>query len=87
MNSQLGTVLYFVVLIGIFYFLIIRPQMTRQKEASALLASLEVGDQVVTGGGIYGTIRSLTGDDVELEIADGVLVRATKAAVVRKLED
>ncbi len=84
--SQYGTILYFAVVIAGFYLLFVRPQMRRNKEQAALLASLEVGNQVITAGGIYGTIRSIDADQLELEIADGVVVRVLRGAVTRKLE-
>jgi preprotein translocase subunit YajC len=68
------------------YFLFIRPQQKRQKEFAVLLASLVVDDQVVSAGGIYGTIRAIEEDVVDLEIADGVVVRMAKGAITRKLE-
>lgn len=79
-------IVYLVVFVGIFYFLIFRPQMTRQREQTALLASLAVDDQVVTAGGIFGTIRSIEDDTVELEIAPDVIIKVAKGAVARKLE-
>jgi preprotein translocase subunit YajC len=84
--QQYGTLVYFAVLIAIFYFLIIRPQMQRQREQAALIASLAVGDRVITTGGIHGSIRTIEDDHVSLEIAPGVVVQVAKAAVARKLE-
>jgi preprotein translocase subunit YajC len=85
--SQYGTILYFAVVIAGFYLLFIRPQMRRNKEQAALLASLEVGDQVITAGGLYGTIKAIDGDVLKLEIAEGIVVRVLRGAVSRKLED
>ncbi|HEY3317273.1 MAG TPA: preprotein translocase subunit YajC [Coriobacteriia bacterium] len=77
---------YIVLLVGFFYFFMYRPQVTRQKEQRALLSSLAVDDQVLTASGMYGTIRAIDEDVIEIEIADGVVVRMAKAAVTRKLE-
>jgi len=68
----------------IFYFFIIRPQRKRQKAQDNLLTSLTRGDQIVTIGGFYGTIREVKDDSLVLEIADGVKVRILKSAVATK---
>jgi preprotein translocase subunit YajC len=87
MNQSTITIIYFVVLIGVFYFLIIRPQQTRQREAAALIASLTVGDRVITAGGLYGTIRRIEGDAIDLEIADGVVATFARSSVAKRIED
>lgn len=79
-------IIYLAVFVGIFYFFMFRPQMNRQKEQLALLASLAVDDQVITAGGVYGTIRAISDDVLDLEVADGVIIKVAKAAVARKLE-
>ncbi len=86
MNSQYGSILSFAVLIGAFYLLIIRPQMKRQKEQAALMASLQVGDRVVTIGGIFGTIRNIDDERIELEVAPGTVITMARSAVARKDE-
>lgn len=73
-------------LIGfVFYFFMIRPQRTRMRQHSDLLSNLEVGDEVETVGGIFGTIRGLTDDAFILEIAPGTSVRISRGAVRRKV--
>ncbi len=79
-------IVYIVVLIAFFYFFLYRPQVNQRRAQQALIASLAVNDQVVTAGGLYGTIRAIDDDVVELEIASGVVVRMAKAAISRKLE-
>lgn len=86
MNSQYSSIISFAVLIVAFYLLIIRPQMKRQKDQAALMASLTVDDRVVTIGGVYGTIRSLDDERVELEVAPGTVITIARSAVVRKIE-
>jgi preprotein translocase subunit YajC len=66
---------------AVFYFLLIRPQQKRAKEHTDLISSLEAGDDVLTTGGIYGTIVSIDGQIAELEIADGIVVRIQRSAV------
>jgi len=65
----------------IFYFLLIRPQQKSQKRHKELLSNLKKGDQVVTSGGIYGTIAKLRGDVVLLQIADQVKIRVARSAI------
>ncbi|MET0158567.1 MAG: preprotein translocase subunit YajC [Acidimicrobiales bacterium] len=71
---------------AVFYFLLIRPQQKRAKEHTDLISSLEAGDDVLTTGGIYGTIVSIDGQIAELEIADGVIVRIQRSAVAELIE-
>ena len=80
------SLLMFLVLMGaVFYFLLIRPQQRRQRQQRSLIESVEVGDEVMTIGGIYGTVRQLDDDSITLEVAPGVDMRFTKTAVARKL--
>lgn len=73
-------------LIGfVFYFFMIRPQRTRMRQHAELLGNLEVGDEVETVGGIFGTIRGITDDAFLIEISPGTTVRASRAAVRRKI--
>lgn len=85
--EQYGTFVYFGVIIAVFYFLIIRPQQKRQKAVRELVESLEVGDRVVTAGGLHGSIRSVSEDDVDIEIADGIIVTVSKGAISKKAEE
>ena len=73
--------LFPLLLIGVMYFLMIRPQMKRQKEHMAMLGKLAVGDEVITNGGIAGVVRELGDHFVAVEIADGVRVRVQKSAI------
>jgi preprotein translocase subunit YajC len=69
------------VLLALMWFLIIRPQRRRQQDAQRLLKEIGVGKEVVTAGGLYGTITAVEGDEVRVEIAEGVEVRIAKRAV------
>jgi preprotein translocase subunit YajC len=69
----------------IFYFLMIRPQQKRVKEHQANIASVKKGDEVVTGGGLRGKATRVTDDEVEVEIAQGVRVRAVKSTLTQVL--
>ncbi len=70
-----------VILIAIMYFLMIRPQMKRAKEHKAMLDKLSRGDEVITSGGIAGTVADIGDNFVTIEIADNVRVRVQKTAV------
>lgn len=75
-----------VVLIAIGWFLLIRPQQVRIREQRAMVAALEVGDRVVTAGGIHGTVRAVADETVVVEVAAGVALTVARAAIVRRLE-
>lgn len=68
-------------MIAIFWFLIIRPQMRRQKEHQQKVAGLKKGDQVVTAGGLVGKVAKVDDHYVELDLAQGVRVKAVKTTI------
>jgi preprotein translocase subunit YajC len=82
-----GFLLMMVVLFALMWFLILRPQQKRQRQQQALLTSLQPGQEVITVGGLYGTIRDVDIEEVVLEISDGVQVRVDKRAVVNVVEE
>jgi preprotein translocase subunit YajC len=79
-----------ILIFGIMYFLLIRPQQKKLKDHQAMVAALRRGDQVITQGGIIGKVVKVKDDgELELEIADGVKVRviqSTIANVINKTE-
>jgi len=79
--------IFILVLLALMWFLLIRPQRRRQHEAQRLTESLQVGAEIVTAGGLYGTITDVDDDDVHVEIADGVEVRVAKRAVAGVISD
>ena len=79
--SLLSTLMFPILLIVIMYFLLIRPQMKRQKEHRAMLEKLSVGDEVITNGGIAGVVRNIGDSFITVEIADRIEVRVQKGAV------
>ena len=81
----MGTFLLPIALIAVMYFLMIRPQMKRQKEHRAMLDKLSVGDEVITNGGIAGTVRSIGDSFISVEIADRVEIRVQKGAIANVL--
>ncbi|MEM5789869.1 MAG: preprotein translocase subunit YajC [Syntrophobacteraceae bacterium] len=79
---SLGNPLFLMLaMLGIFYFLLIRPQQKKQKELKLMLASLQKGDVVFTVGGVHGKITSLTDTTVTLEVADRVRIKFNRSAV------
>ena len=68
-------------MIAIFWFLIFRPQMKRQKEHAAKIAAVKRNDKVVTAGGLIGKVTKVDDDYVELELAQGVRVQAVKSTL------
>lgn len=73
------------ILFVIFYFLLIRPQQKKVKEHKALVESLKKGDEVVTYGGIVGKIRDIDDNFIDMEIADGIVVKVERQQVARLL--
>jgi preprotein translocase subunit YajC len=81
----MGSIAFLIIAFGAMYFIMIRPQQQRTKMHEQLVASLEVGDEVLTSAGIYGMIVGFEGDGdqiIQLEIADGVVVSMNRASVV-----
>ncbi len=70
-----------VAMAGIFYFLILRPQMRRQKDQQVKIAGLKKGDQVVTAGGLIGKVIKVEEQTVDLELGPNVRVRAVRATL------
>ena len=84
-GNPLLTFLPLILLFGVFYFLMIRPQMKRQKELRALISSLSKGDEVVTNGGIAGRVNEVGETFLTVEIADNVMVKVQKGAISQVL--
>ena len=79
--EALGTWGPIVVMIAIFYFLLYRPQKKQQSRRRAMLDYLKKGDQVITIGGIYGTIEELGDKSLKLKIANGVVIEVVRSSV------
>ena len=71
----------FVLVIGIFYFIILLPMQRKQKKVQEFQQALKVGDRVITTGGIYGQITKVTDDAVQLQIAEKVRIDIARAAI------
>ncbi len=79
------TIIIFLVLIfAVFYFLLIRPQRKRQKQQQQLMEELKRGDKVITSGGIYGVIESVSEDSIVIKVESGTTMRIAKSSVALK---
>lgn len=80
-----GSIIPTLIMVGLFfafmYFMIIRPQMKRQKEHKQLIASLEKGSEIITSGGVAGRIRQVGENLLVVEVAEGVEIRVQKSSV------
>ncbi len=79
--NPLMSFLPLVILFGVFYFMLIRPQMKRAKEQRAMISALAKGDEVLTSGGLLGRIDDIAEQFLMLEIASGVIVKIQKQAI------
>jgi preprotein translocase subunit YajC len=73
--------IFILALLALMWFMLIRPQRRRQQEAQRMLETISVGKEIVTAGGLYGTVTAVEGDEVRVEVAEGVVVRIAKRAV------
>ncbi len=80
------TIIFLVAFLALMYFVLIRPQRRRQKEHQRLIEELQRGDRVVTAGGIYGQIESLSDDSVVIKVESGATMRVAKNSVSLKRE-
>ena len=80
---------YFVIVLalvlGVMYVMMIRPQRRFQQEQRTRVAGADVGDDILTNGGIYGTIVAADGDDIEVELAKGITVHMTRQGITAVL--
>jgi preprotein translocase subunit YajC len=88
-GSLLSLLFPLVLLGGVFYFLLLRPNRTRQRQQQSLLESLKVGDEVMTAGGIFGTLKDIDEEEdiVTVEIAPGTDVRMLRRGISQRLVD
>jgi preprotein translocase subunit YajC len=77
-------VLYFAVIAALFFILIVRPQRRQAAARRALIEALEVGDEVITAGGIYGTIVAIDDDVLTIVVAPGVELQIAREAIARR---
>lgn len=83
-GSAMDSIMQFlpiVAIFGIFYFLMIRPQQKKMKQHREMLSNIRRGDRIVTAGGIIGSVVKVDGDEVQVEISDGVKVRVVQNTI------
>jgi preprotein translocase subunit YajC len=85
--GQINMLIPFIAMFAIFYFLLIRPQQKKQREARQMLQNLKRGDRVVTSGGIYGTVVKIRNEVVHLEIAEQVRIRINKSSIAELVRE
>ena len=83
----LANLIFLAFIITLFYFLAIRPQKRRAEAHRELINAIGVGDDVVTIGGMHGTVRRIGDDEIELEVSPGTTVRFLKQAVARRVTE
>ncbi len=71
----------------VFYFFLIRPQMKRQKELKNFRDSLKKGDRIITAGGIYGKINNISDNVITVDVGNNILLKIDKSAVMRDTTD
>ena len=87
--GPLGALLPFLLLGGLFYFMILRPQQRRQRAQRALVNAVDVGDEIITTAGIYGVITGVDDDEgtIRVEIAPGTEIRLLRAGIGRRVTE
>lgn len=83
-GGSTGSLIFLLLMVAVFWFLIIRPQRTRQRKQQELAASLRLGDEIQTIGGIRGRVTRLNEDDVVIELEQGS-VRVSRRAIASRL--
>jgi len=81
LGGPLTQLLPFVLIFGIFYFLLIRPQQVQRRKTQEMLANLKTGDRVLTSGGIYGTIIGFRDNIVQVQVASQVKLDVARSAI------
>ncbi|WP_027722442.1 preprotein translocase subunit YajC [Maridesulfovibrio zosterae] len=79
--GALGSFLPLILMFAIFYFLLIRPQQKKAKEHKAMLEGIQKGDRILTAGGLYGRVVAVDGDELTIEIAEGMQVKLDRGYI------
>ena len=85
MQSTLMSMLPLALMFVVLYFVMIRPQMKKQKEHAAMISALAKGDEVVTGGGLLGKVSKMGDTFIGLEVSSGVEIQVQRSAVIQVL--
>ncbi|MBS3736125.1 MAG: preprotein translocase subunit YajC [Candidatus Bipolaricaulota bacterium] len=82
MEGATSLIILLVVFGGIFYFLLIRPQRKKQQQHEDLVDNLKTGDEVITAGGIHGSVTEVMEEDLLIEVEDGTVIKIQQDSVV-----
>ncbi len=85
MQSTLMSMLPLALMFVVLYFVMIRPQMKKQKEHTAMISALAKGDEVITGGGLLGKVGKMGDTFIGLEVSSGVEIQVQRSAVIQVL--
>ena len=85
MQSTLMSMLPLALMFVVLYFVMIRPQMKKQKEHTAMISALAKGDEVITGGGLLGKVSKMGDSFIGLEVSSGVEIQVQRSAVIQVL--
>jgi preprotein translocase subunit YajC len=85
-TSSWYMIIFLVLIFGLFYFVMIRPQRKRQKQHETMVRELQKGDKVITAGGIYGTIDSISDDSMVIKVESGATLRVARGSVIGRRE-
>jgi preprotein translocase subunit YajC len=85
-GSPWTMIIFLVLIVAVFYFLMIRPQRKRQKEHNELMEGLRKGERVITAGGIYGQIESVSEDSIVIKVESGATMRVARGSIASKRE-
>src|SRR5207247_3117555 len=86
-RSDVPAYLFILVMLAVVWFFLIRPRQRQMREQQRQAASLEIGDEIVTAGGLYGTVKAIEDGELQLEIAPQVVVRIARRAVAAILTE
>jgi len=81
----MGPILALLITFGLMWALLILPQQRRMRQHQAVIASLEVGDEVVTAGGVYGTVVGVAEETLSVEVAPGIILQVLRKAVTQRV--
>ncbi len=87
MGSPWSLLIILGLMVGMFYFLLVRPIRQREKKHDEMVQYLEKGDKVITAGGMYGEVESIDEDSVVLKVESGIKIRVTKGGVIKRQDD
>ncbi len=85
-SNMIPLIIFLVLIFGLFYFVMVRPQRKRQKAHEMMVQELQKGNKVITAGGIYGTIESLSEDSIVIKVESGATIRVARGSVIGRRE-